>query len=229
MTNITTPACTPDLTTPLAVDDPRPFFARAVATAGETIAGVNDDQFCLPTPCDDFDVRDMLGHLVEVMQRLAVVSAGGDPFHLGQEWRLGSAATVADWSAAWAVAAHRVQEVWTEDVLDRLLTLPWATLPGRVALAIYTNEVTVHTWDLAIATGQSPAWHEPTLALAYEAIRIGLPAEGRTALIAAAISEMDESVRDEVEAEGAPFGDVVAVPADAPLIDLLVAWNGRRP
>ena len=40
---------------------------------------------------------------------------------------------------------------------------------------------------------------------------------------------MDESVRDEVADEGAPFSEVVEVPANARLIDRLVAWNGRRP
>ncbi len=214
---------------PLPADDPRRWFAHAVATAGATIASVADDQFTLSTPCTDYDVRGMLGHLVAVMHRVAIVGAGGSPFEVPQVVELGADATVSDWSAAWSDAAHRVQDVWTAEVLDHLITLPWAQLPGRVTMAIYTNEVTVHTWDLATATGQSPSWHQPTLAKAFEAIRIGLPAEGRTASFDAAIAQMDESVRDEAVHEGAPFAEVVEVPVDAPLIDRLVAWNGRRP
>ncbi len=214
---------------PLPADDPRRWFAHAVATAGATIAAVADDQLTLCTPCADYDVRGMLGHLVAVMHRVATVGAGGSPFDVPQLVELGDGATVRNWSEAWSDAAHRVQEVWTAEVLDHLITLPWAQLPGRVTMASYTNEVTVHTWDLATATGLSPSWHQPTLAQAYEAIRIGLPAEGRTASFDAAIAQMDESVRDQVADEGAPFAEVVEVPADAPLIDRLVAWNGRRP
>jgi uncharacterized protein (TIGR03086 family) len=214
---------------PLAADDPRRWFAHAVATAGATIAGVRNDQFTITTPCTAYDVRAMLGHLLAVMHRLAAVGAGGSPFDVPQVVELGDDATVDEWGAAWTEAAHRVQEVWTAEVLDHLITVPWAQLPGRVTMAIYTNEVTVHTWDLATATGQSPDWHEPTIAAAYEAIRIGLPAEGRTASFDAAISQMDESVRDEVVAEGTPFAEVVDVAGDAPLIDRLVAWNGRHP
>jgi uncharacterized protein (TIGR03086 family) len=205
--------------------DPRGFFAHAVATARATIAGVGLDQFDLPTPCDAYDVRHLIGHLVAVMQRVAVVGAGGSPFEVPQEVIVADDAVV----EAFTEAAHRVQEVWTADVLDRLVTVPWAQLPGRIVMAIYTSEVSAHTWDLATATGQTPDWHEPSIAFAYEAIRIGLPAEGRRAAVEAALEAMDEATRAEVAAEGAPFGEVVDVPADAPLIDRLVAWTGRDP
>lgn len=87
--------------------------------------------------------------------------------------------------------------------------MPWATLPGAALLAMYTNELTVHTWDLAHATGQEPEWSQPVLETALGAIQMGLPAENRVAPI--------------------PFADVVPTPEGAPLIDRLVAWNGRMP
>jgi uncharacterized protein (TIGR03086 family) len=207
-------------------DDPRAFFARAVATAGATIAGVRPDQFDLPTPCGEYDVRHLVGHLVAVLQRVAVVGAGGSPFDVPQEVIVDDG----DVAGAWTTAAHRVQEVWTPDeVLDAMITVPWAQLPGRIVMAIYTSEVTTHTWDLAVATGQSPAWHEPAVAVALEAMRIGLPAEGRRAAVEAALETMDPTTRAEVAAEGAPFGEVVEVPDGAPLIEQLVAWTGRDP
>lgn len=214
-----------DLAPGLDPGDPRSFFAHAVATARATVAGVRLDQFDLPTPCDQYDVRHLVGHLVAVMQRVAVVGAGGSPFEVPQEVIVADDAVV----EAFTAAAHRVQEVWTADVLDTIVTVPWAQLPGRIVMAIYTSEVSAHTWDLATATGQSPAWHEPSIAFAYEAIRMGLPAEGRRAAVEAAIEAMDPAVREEIAAEGAPFGEVVEVPADAPLIDRLVAWTGRDP
>lgn len=45
-----------------------------------------------------------------------------------------------------------------------MMTLPWVTAPGAALLAMYTSELTVHTLDLAKATGQQPAWREPSRA-----------------------------------------------------------------
>ena len=211
---------------PLAASDPRLALAHAMATAGATIAGVQPDQCELPTPCGAYDVRQLIGHLVAVARRIAVVGAGGEPFGVPQIAELDDDRVV----AAWTDAAHDVQRVWTPDeVLDTMLTVPWAQLPGHVVARMYTGEISVHTWDLATATGQSPVWHEPALAMAYEAIRIGLPAAGRTAEVEAVLEQLDAGTREAVAAGGAPFGEVVVVGDDAPLIDRLVAWTGRDP
>ena len=45
--------------------------------------------------------------------------------------------------------------MWADDaLLDLTVELPWATLSGTEVLASYTGELTLHTWDLATATGQ---------------------------------------------------------------------------
>ena len=187
--------------------DPRPGFAAVVALGGSVISAVRADQLTAPTPCEAYDVRDLTGHLVAVLQRLAAVARGESPFSVPQEVR-----GVADdgWRAAWDAAAHEVQAAWTDDaVLARPLVLPFATLPGAVALAIYTGEVTVHTWDLATATGQRPAWDATVVERALATMRQALPAEPRGGEL--------------------PFGAVVPVAEDAPAIDRLVGWLGRRP
>ena len=191
----------------LAADDPRLVFAKAVALGGSVIAGVRADQLTGPTPCDRYDVRLLLGHLVSVLRRLAAVARGESPFSVPDE-----TTGVADdgWSDAWLAAAHEVQREWGDAaVLDRLLVLPWAEMPGRVALPIYTSEVTTHTWDLATATGQTPMWDDEVVAVSRAAMAAALPAEMRV--------------------EGVPFGAVVPVSADASPIEHLVAWVGRNP
>ncbi|MES3014490.1 MAG: PAS domain S-box protein, partial [Pseudomonadota bacterium] len=49
----------------------------------------------------------------------------------------------------------------------RTMRLPWATCSGAAMLVSYLNEVTVHTWDLAMATGQRPAWDPEVVSLAW--------------------------------------------------------------
>lgn len=222
MTNdIITPTDT--ASSPATGVDPRPAFATAVAIGRQVLAGVRPDQLGDPTPCTAYDVRTLAGHLVAVLQRVAVVGGGGDPF-TSPEFVTG----VADdgWVAAYDRFAAEIERVWSDDaVLGRLCTLPWAQLPGFVTLSIYVNEVTVHTWDLATATGQRPAWDEAVLELAFAAMQQGLPAEGRKESFAAAKAH----IPDEHRTEGDPFDEAVAVTDGAPLIDRLVAWNGRRP
>ena len=164
----------------------------------------------LPTPCESMNVGQLFGHLIGAFQRLAAAARGDeDPFG-GSFHPIVTTVAADQWSDAWTEVAHEVQAAWTDPaLLAALITLPFATLPGAVVLGIYTSEVTVHTWDLAKATGQHPAWDDEVVASALAVMRIGLPAEPRGGEF--------------------PFGGVVPVPANAPLIDQLVAWNGRDP
>ncbi len=205
-TNTTTTAAAPlSGADGLPADDPRIAFAGAVSLGRAVIAAVRPDQLDAPTPCPDYDVRGLVGHLVAVVQRVAAVGRGEDPFSVAQVADL----EPGDLAAPYITAAHDVQAVWSDaTLLGRMITLPFATLPGAVALRIYTGEVSVHTWDLATATGQQPAWDAAVLEVALGAMTQGLPAEPR----------------DEV-----PFAPVVHVPAGATLIDRLVAWTGRQP
>ena len=220
-THPTTPSTS--LAAPFGDDDPRAVFARAVATGGSVVAAVQPEHLGDPTPCDAFDVRRLLGHLVGVLRRVAAVGRSDDPLSVPQ--------VVDDvddlaWPAAWSHAAHQVRGAWSDDaVLTTVVRLPWTELPGAAALALYTNEVTVHTWDLAVATGQRPAWDATAVDVAFAAIRQGMPAGGRAAAFEAMRASLPEGLRD----DEAPFAEAVEVGADAPAIDRLVAWNGRRP
>src|SRR4051794_18555018 len=107
--------------------DPRPLFARAVITAVDCVSGVRPDQLQRPTPCTDYDVRHLLGHLVAVLDRVAAVGRGAHPF---------SVPIVAEgipddgWPAALSAAAGRMAVGWYDDAVpDRPLRLPFGTLP----------------------------------------------------------------------------------------------------
>lgn len=187
-------------------DDPRGPVATAASTARIVVAGITPEQLDRPTPCTEYSVGDLLGHTLGVFRRLAAAGRGEDPMAVDTEPPY---EPVADWNAVYADAARELEAAWADPAsLERVIEMPWATLPAPALLAVYTNELTVHTWDLAHATGQRPEWDEPTLQVAFAAMQVGLPADDR---------------------ELAPFADVVPTPADAPLIDRLVAWNGRRP
>ena len=102
------------------------------------------------------------------------------------------------------------------------MALPWIQGSGADVLTSYFSELTVHTWDLAAATGQQPHWDDTVVTAALKARQI-LPAENRRALFEEISAAMG------IDEVAMPFGEAVAVPDDAPAIDRLVAWNGRDP
>ncbi len=217
MDTTTTPA-------PFALDiDPRPLFLAATKTGTEVVAAVRPDQLANPSPCPEFDVRGLLGHLVGVLERVTAMGRGDDAMSVAT-----TAPAVADdaWTSAWRTAAAAANAAWADDAtLTRTIVLPWATDTGAVALLGYANEITVHTWDVARATGQQPEWNDQTIGKALELMRVWLPGEGRAEIFAAVREKMGPDASRQPDA----FAAVVPVPADAPLIDQLVAWNGRRP
>lgn len=189
-----------------------------MAIGGTVVAGVRPDQLGAPTPCTEMDVRTMLGHLVGVLDRITALGRGDDPFAITE-----TTAPDDGWAHAWTTAADRAAAAWRDDaVLAAPMALPWIQGNGADVLATYVSELTVHTWDLATATDQQPAWDDAVLDAAWAARHI-LPAENRLALY----EEISAQIGLDVVA--VPFAEQVPVVDDAPAIDRLVAWNGRDP
>ncbi len=204
--------------------DPRPLFAAATTTATDVITAVRADQLTNPTPCTEYDVRQLLRHLVGVLPRVAAMGRGDDPMRVTAPEIDGIADD--EVTPAWLAAVAEAEAAWADgSALERTIVLPWATDTGAAALLGYVNEVTVHTWDIARATGQTPAWNQEAVENAYALMRTWLPGEGRAEIFAEVRKNMGPAAASAPDA----FAEVVPVRDDAPLIDLLVAWNGRRP
>ncbi|WP_028925403.1 TIGR03086 family metal-binding protein [Pseudonocardia acaciae] len=186
--------------------DPRPYYRRALAWTHGLMSGVRAERLGDPTPCTEFDVRALLGHLVTTVRRAKVIGEGGDPFTVPVV-----VTGVADdgWADAYAEGAAKLWTVWDDDrMLDVQVTAPWATIPGRVAVWAYLNETLVHGWDLAVATGQGSE-ADADLALAtLEAAAGFLPAEPRGGHV--------------------PFAPVVEPAPGAGPTERLANWSGRR-
>lgn len=165
------------------------------------------DELSNRTPCADYDVRALLGHVVGVLHKLTRVGTGGDARDLPDVID-----GIADdgWASAFTRARSEVERVWADDdKLDRMVELPWATLPGRDALEAYTHEFTAHSWDLAHATRRLAELDPDLAAQALEAFSKFAPPEDRS--------------------EQGPFSPVVPVPDDADLYTRLAAYLGRQP
>ena len=66
----------------MTAPDPRPLLARALDQVGALVADTPPDALDRPTPCDGWDVRTLVRHLVGVHRRVAHVGAGkGESFN----------------------------------------------------------------------------------------------------------------------------------------------------
>ncbi|MET8368173.1 TIGR03086 family metal-binding protein [Micromonospora profundi] len=121
--------------------------AAAPRTVG-VVRGIADDQLDMPTPCREYVVRDLLNHLFEVVvnfQELAAkrpVEWVEKPDHLGDGWR-----------DRFAVEADRLVAAWSEPS-SLVGVSPGMGMPQAVVGGMALLDLTVHGWDLAVATGQ---------------------------------------------------------------------------
>jgi uncharacterized protein (TIGR03086 family) len=157
--------------------DPRLHYRTALTGVRTLADGVPADRLTDPTPCAEWDVRGMLGHLVATVDRVRVIGEGGDPQTTP---RVVEGIADDGWTDALAAAEDKMAGVWADDaVLDELVTVPWGRVPGRAAMWGYIREALVHGWDLAVATGQSPEADPVTAEAALAETKQVMPAEPR--------------------------------------------------
>ncbi|NSC22642.1 TIGR03086 family protein [Streptomyces albus subsp. chlorinus] len=190
------------------IPDPRPVYARAAEQVAQLFAATKPEQLDAPTPCSEFTVRDLLGHIVCGARRIAAVGEGGDAE--GEDvpgWV--SDVPAERWPRLWDEAHARMTAAWSDDArLDAVVAVPWGQMPGRIALAGCVMEAATHTWDLARAIGWDGELDEQVGLFALGAAQQSLPAEGR---------------------ENMPFEDARQVAPDAGTYTRLAGWLGRDP
>ena len=186
------------------INDPRPMLIRALDQTQQLMDTVAPDELQLPTPCPEYDVRTLLGHLLSVVGRIDLALTGGNALDIP------SITEGADLMGTWKERRARLDATLADDaVLDQICKLPWGTLPGAAAIAAYTGELTTHSWDLAKATDRVDQLDDSLATYVLPLVHQFIPADPRGGHV--------------------PFGPVVPVAEDASPYDQLAAWQGRQP
>jgi uncharacterized protein (TIGR03086 family) len=133
-------------------------YDRAAAAASAIIGNITPAQFTDPTPCDKWTVRDVINHMTFGNLMAVAMLADDEPpdraaDHLGSD---PSAAFSRSVSAARAALS-------APGALSKVVRTPLGEQPGAFVVHMRINELIVHSWDLARATGQ-PTDIEPDLA-----------------------------------------------------------------
>ena len=103
------------------------------------------------TPCEDFDVRRLLGHLIGTAHR-GLATAGRIPSqgipHVVND------IPDAELAATYARLAAALRAEWIPLTAEHEVHAPWGTCTAMDAARGFTVETITHGWDLAVATGQ---------------------------------------------------------------------------
>ena len=183
----------------------------AAQRMADLVRGVPDQMLDAPTPCPAYNLGDLLDHVGGAA--LAFTGAArketgdatsqgpsGDASRLGDDWQERIPRDVAALSDAW-----RDPEAW-----DGMTKAGGVDLPGGVAGLVALDELVIHGWDIARASGQR-----------YEPDRESLEA------VHGFVSQFSETGQE--AARAGLFGPVVDVPDDAPMLDRVIGLTGRDP
>jgi uncharacterized protein (TIGR03086 family) len=126
-------------------------YFDAVAWVGGLIAATGPERLGGPTPCREFDVRQLIGHLLGSCRR-GLASARGlssrDVPLVVTDIADGQLAT------AYGMMAVEIREAWAKLAgADRVPT-PWGPCSAWEGARGFTVETVTHGWDLAVSTGQ---------------------------------------------------------------------------
>ncbi|MGK5112351.1 MULTISPECIES: TIGR03086 family metal-binding protein [unclassified Geodermatophilus] len=182
-------------------------YRRRADAFEATVAAVGDADWSRPSPCAEWDARDVVRHIVD-MHHVMLRPYGQTP---------ASAPSVDDDPlAAFRTARAEVEAILADPALaTRQTESPAGTMAGADMVdQVASADLVLHRWDLARATGQDDAIDAEEL----ERMWPGL-----------------QQIPDVMRVPGAfgpgvvVFGPVVEVPDDAPLQDRALGLVGRDP
>ncbi|MCY0903550.1 TIGR03086 family metal-binding protein [Arthrobacter sp. H14-L1] len=182
-------------------------LASSLADISELVEGIRDNQWDLPTPCTQWSVYELVSHLSAGNQLFAYALAG-DPAVAAPS----AAPLAADLPPGQRAAAHRdsvtalLAAFNSPGALERVVVVPFGSVPGLIALHLRLVEALVHGWDLAHAVGVRPPFDQELAEqeLAFTEMRLA-----------------------DVPPERSPFGPPRPVAQDASALDRLAACLGR--
>jgi uncharacterized protein (TIGR03086 family) len=183
------------------------LLSRALDQMTTVLEQVPPDSLDAATPCGEWTVGELLGHVVRQNLRNFTASArGGTPDWSATPPELGD-----NWIQDYRHGAHTLLEIWRTADLDQQVPMPGgAQAPLRSRVDHQITELCVHAWDLTRAAAQHS---------------ISLDDE----LADHALAWSRQMLQPQFRGEGKAFGEEVPVPADAPAYERLAGWFGRDP
>lgn len=166
--------------------------------------GVRPEQFDDPTPCAEWNVEQLMNHLIGSLEYFKARGEGKDadpPKPAPPTTYDRTIQALQDTATATAAAWRR------PGALAEKTDTGAGAMPGSALATMAVSEILAHGWDLAKATGQS------------------MPADD--VKVDEVLAAMKQTLKP--EARNPAFGPETQAPKGAPPIDQLAAFLGRHP
>jgi uncharacterized protein (TIGR03086 family) len=182
----------------------------ATREVARLLEGVTDDQLSAPSP-SDCDVATLLDHLMGLTMAFTWAAEKSTPPEASGPPSSSGANLDPKWRSVLPGRLDALADAWTKpSAWEGMTEAGGVTMPGEVTGLVALDEVVLHGWDLARATGQEfrcdPANAEAVLRFTERSAQPDQAAM-RTGL----------------------FGPVVPVADDAPVFDRALGFAGRDP
>lgn len=184
------------------------LLRRTVSELQRLVDNTKPEQLDQPTLCTEWKVRDLLNHLTGGATMFAMSVEDGDVADDVVGQLLGTDQLGDDYKGAVTSASKRAIAAFEQPgALEKMVKLPFGTMPAAVALNIAVFDVTTHCCDLAHATDQQVDDEE---------------------LLASALSIGQQMIGPEMRASGL-FAEERPAPAEgATAATRLLAFAGRQ-
>ncbi|WP_433377893.1 TIGR03086 family metal-binding protein [Actinoplanes sp. CA-142083] len=176
------------------------LLAAAAERTVPVVSGIEDGQLHNPTPCTEYQVRDLLNHLFHGVVNFQALAAK-QPV----DWSATPDFLEGDWRSRFADETRKMVEAWSDPAAIEGDN-PAMGMPQEVVANLALVDLTVHGWDLSEGTGQ-PYTPSPE--------------------VVAAIGPFTEQMAPTGREMGA-FAEMTDFPPDADDFVRLLAHTGRK-
>ena len=197
-----------------ATPDPVSIFEKAANQVQAIMSGIRQEQGENPTPCTEWNVRDVMNHVIGGAEVLAGSLEGNVPEGIGGVSPNSSYSDETD--VARLAQAHAKESARILNAVQQPGAMEAATPGGMMTvpqflIAMATDHI-IHGWDLARATGQDDALDADVVEAAY-----------------AMMTSPEGSMFVDMGRQMGFVGPTVTVSDDTRLQDKLIAYMGRQP
>ncbi|MEY2470663.1 MAG: hypothetical protein QOF21_3361 [Actinomycetota bacterium] len=177
-------------------------YRRAIAGFSAVVDAVPSDKWSSPSPCPEWTAAHVVGHVIGGTQMISSVKTGEKPNYEPLD------AAGDDPAARFAAARDVALAALTDEYLNKTVQGPMGETPlDELVGMILTNDVLIHTWDLAKSVAIDVTLDPQLAEDAFNALQ-----------------PLDAIIRQE-----RVFGPKVEPPADADVQTKLLCFVGRTP
>src|SRR6476659_8136877 len=142
---------------------------QAVEATGAVVAGIGDEQWSAPTPCEGWNVRALLNHIVSGNWWAVELASGHTIAEVGS--RLDGDVLGQDPTAAYRESGQAAVAVFAvPGALEAPCAVSYGPVPGEVYCGHRFIDVLIHGWDLASSTGQDTTLEPELVEACFEVI-----------------------------------------------------------